>query len=184
MSAPTIVQRSQLFSISSSVHINCSTSLSTAKQWTVFKCHPQCSTPVLIQGSTTLGELVIPARSLDYGLYQIELTVAMTFSSRLVALAVTYVTIIPSPVTVNLVQLGSSTITHGQQQTLILDPGSYSIDPDSISFNASVCISPWCHSLVRLSPFLELELHVSVPHRQCITVREHRRSNQSVVFGQ
>ena len=96
----------------------------------------------MIQGSTTLGELVIPAGSLDYGLYQIELTVAMTFSSRLVALAVTYVTIIPSPVTVNLVQLGSSMITHGQQQTLILDPGSYSIDPDFVSFNASVCISP------------------------------------------
>ena len=150
----------------------------------MFKCHPQCSTPVLIQGSTTLGELVIPAGSLDYGLYQIELTVAMTFSSRLVALAVTFVTIIPSPITVNLVQLGSSMITHGQQQTLILDPGSYSIDPDFVSFNASVGASPHPPFTRTAVSALELELHVSMPYRQCITIRERRRSNQSVVFGQ
>ena len=65
----------------------------------------------------------------------------MTFSSQLVTSAVTYVKIIPSPVTVNLIQLGPSVITHGQQQTLILDPGSYSIDPDSDLFNTSVCVS-------------------------------------------
>jgi hypothetical protein len=93
----------------------------------------------------TLGELFVPARSLDYGLYQITLTVAMTFSSQLVTSAVTYVSIIPSPVTVNLLQLGSSMITHGQQQTLTLDPGSYSIDPESALFNASVCPSSLCY---------------------------------------
>ena len=82
-----------------------------------------------------------PARSLDFGLYQIKLTVSMTFSSQLTTSAVTYVNIIPSPITVNLLQLGSSMITHGQQQTLTLDPGSYSTDLDSTLFNASVCHS-------------------------------------------
>ena len=141
MLAPSTARRSQLFSISSSVHINCSTSPATVKQWTVFKCSSECSTPVLIQGSMTSGELFIPRDSLDYGVYQIKLTVAMTLSSQLVSSAVTYLMIIPSPVTVNLLQLGSSMITHGQQQTLSLDPGSYSIDPDSTLFNASVCHS-------------------------------------------
>ena len=141
MTAPSPVRRSQSFSISSTVHINCSTSLSTLKQWTVFKCNSQCSTPVLIQGSMTLGELIVPARSLDVGGYQIKLTVAMSFSLQLTTPAFTYVTIIPSPITVNLVQLGSSIITQEQHQTLVLDPGSYSIDPDSAVFNASVCHS-------------------------------------------
>ena len=88
-----------------------------------------------------LGEIVVPSNSLDYGVYQIKLTVAMTFSSQLTASAVTYVNIISSPITVKLLQLGSSLITHGRQQTLTLDPGSYSTDPDSTLFNASVCVS-------------------------------------------
>jgi hypothetical protein len=94
-----------------------------------------------MNGSMALGELFVPARSLDYGIYQIKLTVAMNLSSQLSASAVTYVNIIPSPITVSLLQLGSSMVTHGQQQTLILDPGSYSIDPDSTPFNASVSVS-------------------------------------------
>ena len=89
----------------------------------------------------TLGELVVPPRSLDYGVYQMKFTVTLALSSQLTTTAVTYVRIIPSPITVNLLQLGSSMIAHGQQQTLILDPGSFSIDPDSTLFNASVCVS-------------------------------------------
>ena len=104
-------------------------------------CHPQCSTAVLINGSTALGELVVPARSLDYGVYQIKFIVTMALSSQLTRTTVTYVSIIPSPITVNLLQLGSSTIAHGQQQTLTLDPGSNSIDPDSTLFDDSVCVS-------------------------------------------
>jgi hypothetical protein len=143
-SPPPILQRSQSFSIGSTVRVNCYTSLSTIRQWAVFSCSGECSTPVLINGSLTLGELFVPARSLDYGVYRIQLTVTTTFSSQLASSAGIYVRIIPSPVTVNLVQLGSSMITHGQQQTLTLDPGSYSIDPDSTLFNTSVCflISP------------------------------------------
>ena len=184
MSAPSTVRRSQFFSISSSVYISCSTSLSTVKKWTVFKCNPQCSTPVLINGSMTLGEIVVPSNSLDYGVYQIKLTVAMTFSSQLAASAATYVTIVPSPIIVNLAKLGSSLIIHGQQKMLILDPGSYSIDPDFTFFDASVC-HPFLsvsHSL--LSPLLELELHVLLSHRYLLAFREYRRSNQSVVFRQ
>ena len=98
----------------------------------------------------TLGELFVPARSLDFGLYQIKLTGTMTISSQLTTSAVTHVNIIPSPITVNLLQLGSSMITHGQQQTLTLDPGSYSIDPDSTLFDASVRVSSPHQSHIRI----------------------------------
>lgn len=150
------------------------------------RCHPQCSTPVSINGSTTLGELVIPARSLDYGLHEIKLTVAMTFSSQLTTSAVTYITIIPSPVAVNLRQLGPSMIIHGQQQTLVLDPGSHSIDPDSDLFNINVCVShaSVIQTTIAFLSRIELELHLLLPHWQHLALREHRRSNESIVFHQ
>ena len=116
----------------------------------------------------TLGELFVPARSLDFGLYQIKLTVTMTFSSQLTTSAVTYVNIITSPIIVNLLQLGSSMITHGQQQTLTLDPGSYSTDPDSTLFNASVCVSFLSrrHSfLSRRAGTTHISVASTVPHR-------------------
>jgi hypothetical protein len=49
-----------------------------------------------------------------------------------------YVKIIPSGVTVNLVPFGTSMIARGYQQDLVLDPGTYSVDPDTSSFNVSV----------------------------------------------
>ena len=113
----------------------------------------------------TLGELFVPARSLDFGIYRIKLAVTTTFSSQLASSSEIYLQIIPSPVKVNLVQLGSSMITHGQQQTLTLDPGSYSIDPDSALFNTSVCFPSMSHPNSWLSPRVELELHLSLSHR-------------------
>jgi hypothetical protein len=49
-----------------------------------------------------------------------------------------YVEITPSVIIVNLVQLGTSMITRGRQQDLVLDPGTYSIDLDENVLNASV----------------------------------------------
>ena len=49
-----------------------------------------------------------------------------------------YVRIISSSITPNLVQYGTSMITRGYQQDLLLDPGTFSVDPDAVTFNASV----------------------------------------------
>jgi hypothetical protein len=49
-----------------------------------------------------------------------------------------YFKIIPSPIQVQLIQFGPSIIIQGKQQTLILDPGKYSIDPDQSYFNSAV----------------------------------------------
>lgn len=51
-----------------------------------------------------------------------------------------YIKIISSDIIVNLVQLGTSMITRGIQQDLLLDPGRYSIDPDQDLFDATVSI--------------------------------------------
>ena len=52
-----------------------------------------------------------------------------------------YVKITPSGITANLIQYGTSTITLGYEQDLILDPGTYSVDLDGTAFNASVSVS-------------------------------------------
>ena len=46
-----------------------------------------------------------------------------------------------SGITANLIQYGTSTITLGYEQDLILDPGTYSVDLDGNVFNASVSVS-------------------------------------------
>ena len=80
----------------------------------------------------------IPARTLPYGIYELQLTVLMTNSPLLRTSSIVYVQITPSGITANLVQLGTSMVTSGHQQDLNLDPGSYSIDPDENTFNSSV----------------------------------------------
>jgi hypothetical protein len=88
--------------------------------------------------TTTLSELFIPAQSLAYGTYELKLTVTMTAVPNLTSSASTYVQIIPSNIQANLLQFGTSMITQGHQQNLTLNPGSFSVDPDTITFNASV----------------------------------------------
>jgi hypothetical protein len=87
---------------------------------------------------TTLSELFIPAKTLSDGIYELQLTVIMTASPNLSSSAFAYIKIDPSGITVNLIQFGTSMITHGYRQNLTLNPGSYSVDPDTNTFNASV----------------------------------------------
>jgi hypothetical protein len=108
--------------------------------WTITNCTSVCSFQTQAGQSviTTLSELFIPAQTLAYGIYELQLTVAMVASPALTSSASVYVEIIPSSILVNLVQFGTSAITSGQQTDLILNPGTFSVDPDSTTFNASV----------------------------------------------
>lgn len=140
---PLLVQRNQPFSIDSSLQLNCSTSLATTRRWTIKLCTPSCTVDAQFEQtltSMTLSKIYIPSKTLQYGLYQMNLTVRMSTLPELSSLASTYVHIIPSPIKVNLVQYGRTVIIHNQQQTLVLDPGRFSIDPDSSHFNSSVCL--------------------------------------------
>ena len=89
---------------------------------------------------TSLSELFLPPRTLEYGTYELRLSVAMSVAPPWMSTASAYVTITPSPITPHLMPLGTSMITHGHGQALLLDPGTYSIDPDALTFNASVSI--------------------------------------------
>lgn len=88
--------------------------------------------------STTQSELFIPDRVLDYGTYELELSVTMAAVVNMTTSALVYIRIIPSDIVVNLLPFGTPLVTHGRQQALQLNPGKNSFDPDTSPFNASV----------------------------------------------
>ena len=140
LSSPIQFRRNQDFYISSNIELFCNGSLSTQIKWTVYNCSSSCSYEIQLDQTImrTTNELNIPARTLSYGVYQLNLTVSMIVSSGLTTTVSAYVRITASGITANLVQLGTSMITSGYQQDLVLNPGSYSVDLDGYIFNASV----------------------------------------------
>ena len=91
---------------------------------------------------TTASELYLPALILDYGTYLLTLTVAMAAAPKQISTASVYASIAPSAITPNLMPFGTSAIAHGLGKDLLLDPGTYSVDPDATAFNASVSYHP------------------------------------------
>ena len=141
------VQRSKAFSVAARSRLNCSTSLNNTKQWTISLCDTsteQCvSTTALNQliarlPSATASEMFLTARSLPIGTYRFNYTVTMSSMNGFCTSAYTYVTIIASDIQVNLLANGTSAITSGVAQSLLFQPGTYSVDPDSSFFDPRV----------------------------------------------
>jgi len=138
---PFQYRRNQEFSIVSSITLNCNDSLSITKQWIVKNCSTTiCLIEILLDPiiATKFSELYIPAKTLPYGIYEVMITVIMLDAPNLKSSSVAYVQVTASGITANLVQLGTSMITRGSDQDLFLDPGSFSVDPDEDSFDATV----------------------------------------------
>jgi hypothetical protein len=141
LSSPLQYRRNEDFFISSNIQLNCKNSLSTITQWTIYNCtSTNCSFQIQIDQTvqTTFAELYIPPQTLSYGIYQLKLTVTMISSLNLISSSSAYVQIIPSGISANLLQYGTSMITRGYQQNLTLDPGTFSVDLDENIFNAAV----------------------------------------------
>ena len=112
-------------------------------EWIIRNCTTtSCSNRIHLNSTIviTSSELYIPSQTLQYGIYQFELTVTMTNSSCLNTSVSTYIQIISSSIFVNSFYLGTSMITNGYEQDLLLNPGSYSIDLDNNIFNTSVSL--------------------------------------------
>jgi hypothetical protein len=109
-------------------------------QWSIINCTSNCSSPIQLSQTitTTFSELYIPATSLPYGIYELILTVTIVSLPNISSSSSAYVKIISSNITANLVMFGTSMITRGHEQDLILDPGTYSVNPDEDVFDAGV----------------------------------------------
>jgi hypothetical protein len=137
---PLQFQRNQALFISSNVRLNCVASGIMTIEWTILNCATVCaqsmSTNLTIR--KTSSELFIPARTLPYGVYELKLTAIVSNASQLPSSASVFVRIVPSGIIANLLEYGTSFVTHGHGQTLTVDPGRYSINPDEYQFNSSV----------------------------------------------
>ena len=135
-------QRNEYFLISSIVKVNCSLSHSIISKWTINLCIPICSQQLNIDSilNTNLTEIFIPSRILNYGLYQLKLTIIINlFSSQLSSSSITYIKITPSDIIVNLIPYGTSLITIGKEEDLYIYPSNYSFNQDESYFNEKVC---------------------------------------------
>ncbi|CAM4771183.1 unnamed protein product [Rotaria magnacalcarata] len=139
------VKRSQAFSVITRISFNCSGSLSNVKQWNILECNverEQCyQTQALNQFVSQLptaqaSEIYLGPRTLPIGTYLFNFTVSMSSRAHMLTSDYTYVTIVSSDIIVNLLMNGTSMITNGVAQSILFQPGIYSIDPDSNHFNA------------------------------------------------
>ncbi|CAF1362531.1 unnamed protein product [Adineta ricciae] len=137
--SPIQFRRSEDFYIVSIIELNCQKSLSIISQWTIKTCNLNCSQQIEIDPEikTTFTEISILAQTLPYGVYELTLTVTMRYSPTLKSSSSVYIQIISSNILPYLIQSRTSMITHGHKQNLLLDPGTYSINPDNKIFNAS-----------------------------------------------
>jgi len=133
---PLKFRRSQEFYIVSLIELNCNYPTSIQTQW-ILKNNSNII-PFDSQIETTFSELFIPSRKLPFGIFQLELTITLSIYPTLNHSLSVYVEIIPTNIIPNLVQLGTSMITSGFEQDLKLDPGTYSIDPDQLTFDSTV----------------------------------------------
>ncbi|CAF4293069.1 unnamed protein product, partial [Adineta steineri] len=136
---PIEFQRSRDFYIVSIIEFNCADSLLVNTQWKIKSCNTNCSNEMQVGSSiiTTSSELYIPEQTLPLGIYELELTVRIINMSNLTTTTSVYVEIIPTLIKVNLMQYATSMITHGYEENLLIDPGTYSVDPDEDTFNTT-----------------------------------------------
>ncbi|UJR24498.1 hypothetical protein I4U23_005873 [Adineta vaga] len=141
LTKPIRFRKSENFYINSIINFNCDQSVLFTIQWIFINCTVTCEEEIHINSSmiTTMSELYVSARTFPYGFYQFKSTIQTANSSSSSSSSI-YIEIIRSNIIVNLIQYGTSIITHSIDNELILNPGRYSIDPDSIRFDANTWI--------------------------------------------
>jgi hypothetical protein len=141
------VQRSQAFSVAAQTILNCSISLNNTKQWSILQCDTTTEKCIQTQAlnqltaqlsSSTTAEIYISSQMLPIGTYLFNYTVSMNTQTALSTSDYTYIQIIQSAIEVNLLPNGTSSITNGVTQSILFQPGVYSIDPDSSYFISNV----------------------------------------------
>ena len=146
--APRSHKMSESITVKSLASIDCSNVLSTKKKWKIEKVvinpsnYQEDKTEIQTSlESLTNSELIIPARTLGYGVYKLTISVRIwdeddsdPMLTRLLPFersAYTYIEILPSDLLVKMSEGGADLITKGRDDgEIILEPYRYSYDPD------------------------------------------------------
>ncbi|CAF1412544.1 unnamed protein product [Adineta ricciae] len=123
--------------VDSLIEFACNSSLSITAQWTITSCSLNCTNPIQLDSSieTTLTDLHIPERTLPYGTYELKLIITTLNFSSVTMISSVYVRMIQSEIEANLIEYGTSMITHARGENLELNPGRFSVNPDENTFN-------------------------------------------------
>jgi hypothetical protein len=141
------IPRSEAFSVAAQTILNCTGSLNNTKQWKILQCDTttqKCSSTSFLNqlvsqlSSAKTSEIYLKSQSLPIGTYLFNYTVTMNSQITFTTFDYTYVTIIRSDIQVNLLANGTSWITNGVMQSILFQPGVYSVDPDSNYFDPTV----------------------------------------------
>ena len=125
-----VYQFNEEISITSDVQISCAQSFSTRYQWIIYKCTSNCSICHDLDDKTARAsdEIYIPPNTLNFGVYQLTLTVIITTKSSQFNSSASILIEIARPVNVfvHLIEYRMSEITLGQTDDLLLEPRRYS----------------------------------------------------------
>ena len=140
MPRPKTYGKRRSFHVTADVTIRCASLYVTHFEWQIYK--HSSNTSSLVQLSLSVKKqgkrISISAGTLDYGVYEFRFTANISAFRNMSSTRSSYIEITESNSTANPVKFGTSMITSGHSQDLVLDPGQYSIDPDTRQFNPSV----------------------------------------------
>ena len=163
--APLPYKMSESVSITTLAKVNCSDVVSTKKTWEIFKAVINASNlyeeltildiSTIAPDTMSKAELIIPARSLSYGVYKLRFFSRMwderiedpmwTHKLPFERDAFTYIEIIPSDLVAQMIESTANLVTRGKGQSLALDPYLYSYDPDFPELKVCIIIKIKIH---------------------------------------
>ena len=150
-SYPLQIYRSNILSLTALTYFPCNSSYTLNSLWS----SPQLATLSSNPTSTT-AQLVIPANTLSYGIYEFtyQLNALVTSSNILLSsnVPIIYVEIVPTGLAVFALANGVSGIMIGYQQAYTLYPGLYSIDFDYIIAPSILNFTFFCSTVMLSTP--------------------------------
>ena len=147
--SPFRIRRMEDIYITPIVSFNCNEKSPTSMKWSLISCPSMCPNESSFNQSinTARNELFLPFESLNYGFYEIKLTVTATSPPFLSATTVVHIEIIPKNIIISLLPVDGTKIIHHYAEDLLFDPGKYSIDSNRITINHKV--SHWVFNFVK-----------------------------------
>jgi hypothetical protein len=129
--------------ISSNIEFNCEKFFSIEYEWIISNCTLNCSilNKFNEEIKTTLNEIYFPSKILTFGIYEFKLILNLTISlnSSLYSKSIRIEIVRSENLIVNLIEFGTSEITLGENQQVLLEPGKYSLHDDGNEFIENVC---------------------------------------------
>ncbi|CAF0880040.1 unnamed protein product, partial [Brachionus calyciflorus] len=152
---PTKFSRTSLITIVGNTYFECGLKFTDSRYWIIeLYENEEPKENITLENNRTMGkaELVLAPRSLNYGVYKLTYTVKINYRFRNISIdrftsIETFIKIIPSDLIVKALNRDQIQIVLTGSSDLILDPGSFSIDPDNFISPKSLYFNFTCKKI-------------------------------------